>query len=222
MPYGPRDAGIVLVNPPQGLAGGVAAAALDAEGLWVAGLVGFVTLLGIITRNGIMLVAHKRQLDAEAPDSDLVERVLRAARERLLPIPHDGRGRGPGVPAAGRPDGGARQRAGIADGHHRGGGPRDLDHPQHARPAHDLRVAGAQGQTPGGRTMRHTTLAVILALVPATRALPAAPLSLRDAQTEARARAPEAAELEARLRGAELSAEAASRAVRSNSILSGT
>lgn len=81
-----RDAGVVLLNLPLGLIGGVAAALLSPEGLSVAGLVGFVTLFGIISRNGIMLVAHKRQLDRTAPDEPPVERVLRAAEERLLPI----------------------------------------------------------------------------------------------------------------------------------------
>ena len=80
------DAGITLLNFPLGLIGGVAAAALNPEGLSVAGLVGFVTLFGIIARNGIMLVAHKRHLDATLPDKDPVERVLQAAEERLLPI----------------------------------------------------------------------------------------------------------------------------------------
>ncbi|HYM96294.1 MAG TPA: efflux RND transporter permease subunit, partial [Candidatus Sulfotelmatobacter sp.] len=81
-----RDAGIVLLNFPLGLVGGVAAATLNREGLSVAGLVGFVTLFGIIARNGIMLVAHKRHLDASSPDEDPVERILRASEERLLPI----------------------------------------------------------------------------------------------------------------------------------------
>ncbi len=81
-----RDASIVLLNIPLGLVGGVIAAALTPEGLSVSGFVGFVTLSGIITRNGIMFVAHKRQLDLEAPNQDAVARVLRAAEERLLPI----------------------------------------------------------------------------------------------------------------------------------------
>lgn len=80
------DAGIVLVNFPLGLIGGVFAATLAPGGLSVAGFVGFVTLFGIIARNGIMLVAHKRQLDAELPDVAPVDRILRAAEERLLPI----------------------------------------------------------------------------------------------------------------------------------------
>lgn len=81
-----RDAAIVLINLPLGLVGGVAAAMLQDEGLSVAGFVGFVTLFGIIARNGIMLVAHLRHLVGERPDLDPVERVLLAAEERLLPI----------------------------------------------------------------------------------------------------------------------------------------
>jgi Cu/Ag efflux pump CusA len=80
------DALIVLLNFPLGLIGGVAGALVLPEGLSVVGFVGFVTLFGIIARNGIMLVAHTRQLETEAPDEAPVERVLRAAQERLLPI----------------------------------------------------------------------------------------------------------------------------------------
>jgi Cu/Ag efflux pump CusA len=81
-----RDATITLINFPLGLIGGVGGALLAPEGLSVAGLVGFVTLFGIISRNGIMLVTHKRRLDDEDPGADPVARILRAAEERLLPI----------------------------------------------------------------------------------------------------------------------------------------
>jgi CzcA family heavy metal efflux pump len=81
-----RDATITMINFPLGLIGGVVGALLAPEGLSVAGLVGFVTLFGIISRNGIMLVAHKRQIDTEHPDQDPVSRILRASEERLLPI----------------------------------------------------------------------------------------------------------------------------------------
>lgn len=80
------DAGIVLLNFPLGLIGGVLGATLAPGGLSVAGFVGFVTLFGIIARNGIMLVAHKRLLDTELPYVPPVDRILRAAEERLLPI----------------------------------------------------------------------------------------------------------------------------------------
>jgi Cu/Ag efflux pump CusA len=80
------DAAIVLLNIPLGLIGGAFGALLSPDGLSVAGLVGFVTLFGIVARNGIMVVAHKRHWDSARPDLDAKERVLRAAEERLLPI----------------------------------------------------------------------------------------------------------------------------------------
>lgn len=80
------DAGIVLLNLPLGLIGGVLGATLAPGGLSVAGFVGFVTLFGIIARNGIMLVSHKRLLDIELPELSPVDRIFRAAEERLLPI----------------------------------------------------------------------------------------------------------------------------------------
>jgi|RhiMetdeSRZDD1v2_1073273.scaffolds.fasta_scaffold06373_15 CzcA family heavy metal efflux pump len=81
-----RDAVVTMINFPLGLIGGVVGALVTPEGLSVAGLVGFVTLFGIIARNGIMLVAHKQLLDAENPEDDPVARILRASEERLLPI----------------------------------------------------------------------------------------------------------------------------------------
>jgi Cu/Ag efflux pump CusA len=81
-----RDATVALVNFPLGLIGGVVGALLTPEGLSVAGLVGFVTLFGIIARNGIMLVAHKQRLEADHPREDPVAQILRASEERLLPI----------------------------------------------------------------------------------------------------------------------------------------
>ena len=80
------DAGIVLLNFPLGLIGGVLGATLAPGGLSVAGFVGFVTLFGIIARNGIMLVAHKRLLDTELADVPPIDRIILAAEERLLPI----------------------------------------------------------------------------------------------------------------------------------------
>jgi Cu/Ag efflux pump CusA len=80
------DATVVLAGLPLGLVGGVLLALLLPEGLSMSGLVGFVTLLGIISRNGIMLVVHKNQLAGERPDAPAEELVFQAARERLVPI----------------------------------------------------------------------------------------------------------------------------------------
>ena len=48
-------------------------------------LVGFVTVLGIAARNGIMLVSHFQHLEREGVASNS-ELVLQGAQERLVPI----------------------------------------------------------------------------------------------------------------------------------------
>jgi Cu/Ag efflux pump CusA len=76
---------IVLVNLPLALIGGLAAVALGGDGLSVASLVGFITLFGIATRNGVLLVSYYQQLmrDEGLP---LREAVVRGSRERLAPV----------------------------------------------------------------------------------------------------------------------------------------
>jgi len=76
---------IVLVNLPLALIGGLAAVALGGKGLSVAALVGFITLFGIATRNGVLLISHYEHLlrDEGLP---LREAVVRGSRERLAPV----------------------------------------------------------------------------------------------------------------------------------------
>jgi Cu/Ag efflux pump CusA len=81
-----RDALLVMVNLPLALIGGVAGVFLAGGVLNVATLIGFITLFGIATRNGIMLVSHIRHLMEEEGVSDFRQAVLRGAEERLAPI----------------------------------------------------------------------------------------------------------------------------------------
>ena len=81
-----RDALLVMVNLPLALIGGVAGVFLSGGILNVATMIGFITLFGIATRNGIMLVSHIRHLMAEEGVTNFREAVTRGAEERLAPI----------------------------------------------------------------------------------------------------------------------------------------
>jgi CzcA family heavy metal efflux pump len=81
-----RDAVIVMVNLPLALIGGVAGVFLAGGVLSVASMIGFITLFGIATRNGIMLVSHIQHLRNEEGVVSFREAVERGAHERLVPI----------------------------------------------------------------------------------------------------------------------------------------
>ncbi|MEJ7760653.1 MAG: efflux RND transporter permease subunit [Gemmatimonadaceae bacterium] len=79
-----RTATLVMANLPLALVGGVIAIMLTGRVVSIASLVGFVTLFGIATRNGILLVSHYRQLLGEGlPFREAVER---GSLERISPI----------------------------------------------------------------------------------------------------------------------------------------
>ncbi len=81
-----RDAFLVMLNLPLALMGGVVGMYLSDGILSIATLVGFITLFGIATRNGVMLIAHIHNLTEQEQVTDPFEAVRRAAIERLIPI----------------------------------------------------------------------------------------------------------------------------------------
>ncbi len=81
-----RDAALIMLNLPLALIGGVAGVFVGGGVLSVASLIGFITVFGIATRNGIMLVSHIRHLQEHEGVTNFREAVRRGAMERLVPI----------------------------------------------------------------------------------------------------------------------------------------
>lgn len=81
-----RDAMLVMVNLPLALIGGVAGVYLLDGILSVASFIGFITLFGIATRNGLLLVSHIRHLMLEEGVISIQDAVVQGAVERLAPI----------------------------------------------------------------------------------------------------------------------------------------
>ena len=81
-----RDALIIMSNLPLALIGGVVGVFLGGGVLSVASLIGFITLFGIATRNGIMLISHIKHLMTEEGVTDFRRAVIQGSCERLAPI----------------------------------------------------------------------------------------------------------------------------------------
>jgi Cu/Ag efflux pump CusA len=77
---------IVLFTIPFALVGGVVATMWQGGVLSLGSLVGFVTVLGIAARNGIMLVSHYRHLEEIEGQEFGPALVMRGSEERLSPI----------------------------------------------------------------------------------------------------------------------------------------
>lgn len=77
---------LIALTLPFALIGGVMAAWLGGGVLSLGSLVGFVTVLGIAARNGILLVSHYRHLQIEEAQPFGLDLILRGSEERLIPI----------------------------------------------------------------------------------------------------------------------------------------
>ncbi len=78
-------AGLVLINLPLAIIGGVLAIWFTSNMLSIPAIIGFITLFGIATRNGILLVSRYQNLRDDKTKS-LVEVIIQGSSDRLNPI----------------------------------------------------------------------------------------------------------------------------------------
>jgi Cu/Ag efflux pump CusA len=81
-----RLAGMAFLSLPMAMVGGVLAAYFSSGLLSLGSLVGFLTILGIAARNGIMLISHYQHLEDEEGETFDLGLIMRGARERVAPI----------------------------------------------------------------------------------------------------------------------------------------
>ena len=80
-----RQAAVVLCNLPLALMGGVLAVALDGSVLSIPALIGFISLFGIATRNGMLLITEYKRLRTEEGRS-VRDAIVEGSLSRLNPI----------------------------------------------------------------------------------------------------------------------------------------
>ncbi|MFN0189210.1 MAG: efflux RND transporter permease subunit, partial [Bacteroidia bacterium] len=79
-----KTASIILLNLPLALIGGVFSIWLTSGIMSIPSIIGFITLFGVATRNGILLVSHYKTLREEG--YNLYDTVITGSKDRLSPI----------------------------------------------------------------------------------------------------------------------------------------
>ncbi len=78
------EAAVILVNMPLALIGGIFMLAITGGELNIPAIIGFISLMGISTRNGMLLITRYKHLKDEG--EKLYERIAHGSTDRLLPI----------------------------------------------------------------------------------------------------------------------------------------
>ena len=79
-----KQSGIILLNLPLALIGGVIMLKLTSGEISIPAIIGFISLFGIATRNGMLLVSHYNHLQNEG--YNLKDTIIHGSLDRLNPI----------------------------------------------------------------------------------------------------------------------------------------
>jgi len=79
-----KISGIILLNLPLALIGGIFSIYFTSGILSIPAIIGFITLFGVATRNGILLVSHYKTLQEQG--MGLYDTVIQGSKDRLSPI----------------------------------------------------------------------------------------------------------------------------------------
>ena len=79
-----KESGIILLNLPLALIGGVLILWITSGEISIPAIIGFISLFGIATRNGMLLISHYTQLRGQG--LALLEAIVKGSLDRLNPI----------------------------------------------------------------------------------------------------------------------------------------
>lgn len=80
-----RESAVILINLPLALIGGVFALLLTTGEVSIPAIIGFISLFGIATRNGMLLISHYNHLQ-RVEGYSLHDSIIRGSLDRLNPI----------------------------------------------------------------------------------------------------------------------------------------
>ena len=80
-----KESAIILINLPLALIGGVFALLMTTGEVSIPAIIGFISLFGIATRNGMLLISHYNHLQREE-GLNVYDSVIRGSMDRLNPI----------------------------------------------------------------------------------------------------------------------------------------
>ena len=80
-----KEAGVILLNLPLALIGGIFAIAMTTGELSIPAVIGFISLFGIATRNGMLLISHYNHLQ-NVDGLSVNDSIIQGSLDRLNPI----------------------------------------------------------------------------------------------------------------------------------------